>query len=426
MLKTLNVYFEQTRVGALSIDGRRRFSFQYSKKWLASPDAFQISISLPMQEEIFSNDKVKSFFSNLLPESAVRELIAKRLGISDKNDFMLLKRIGGECAGAVTILPESEIPESPDQYKYRFLSGGQLAALIKDIPRRPLLAGEEGIRISLAGAQEKLALFYKDTSFYIPENGAPSNFILKPGMAHYQYSIENKCFCMMLAKAVDLNVPLVKIVQKDNQKVLLIKRYDRILDNDVLKRLHQEDFCQAMGLSHELKYQAEGGPGLKACFDLVRAYSANPIKDFQQLLHWVFFNYLIGNMDGHAKNLSFIYLAKQIRLAPFYDMLCTSVYEGLSQKFAMRIGGENRPEWIMERHWKRFAEEIKVSNPILKKRLLDFCLKVTGKIDGTYADFIRIYSQNSLLEDIITAIKKRSNRTLKQFDSIYNKKMNRA
>ncbi|MBU1341801.1 MAG: type II toxin-antitoxin system HipA family toxin [Proteobacteria bacterium] len=415
-METLNVFFGQIKVGSLSIDGRRLFSFQYSKKWLTSPDAFQISISLPMQEGIFSHDKVRSFFSNLLPESAVRELIAKRLGISDKNDFMLLKRIGGECAGAITILPESEIPESPDQYTYRSLSDKQLVDLIKHIPRHPLLAGQEGIRISLAGAQEKLALFYKDPTFYIPINGAPSNYILKPGMAHFQSSIENECFCMMLANAIDLNVPPVIITPKETQKVLLIKRYDRILDNDVPMRLHQEDFCQAMGLSHELKYQADGGTGLKECFDLVRAYSVNPIKDFQQLMQWVFFNYLIGNMDGHAKNLSFIYQAKQIRLAPFYDMMCTEIYEDLSQKLAMKIGGENRPEWIMERHWKRFAEEIKINNAVLQKRLLDFCLKVTNKIDSAYTDFIKRYQRNSLLEDIIPAIKKRSDRTLKQFD----------
>jgi len=415
-LETLNVYFGQNRVGYLKIDDRRLFSFQYSKKWLTSPDAFQISISLPMQEDIFSHDKVKSFFSNLLPESAVRKLIAKRLGISDKNDFMLLKRIGGECAGAITILPEAEIPESPDQYKYRLLSDEQLADLIKNIPRRPLLAGQEGIRISLAGAQEKLALFYKDPLFYIPENGAPSNFILKPNMAHCQFSIENECFCMMLANALGLAVPPVMIARKGDQKVLLIKRYDRVLDNDILMRLHQEDFCQAMGLSHELKYQADGGPGLKSCFDIVRSYSANPIKDFQQLMQWVFFNYLIGNMDGHAKNLSFIYQVKQIRLAPFYDMLCTDIYEDLSQKLAMKIGGENRLEWIMERHWKRFSEEIRINNPVLKRRLLDFCLKLISKIDNTYANFINRYQQNSLLDDIITAIKKRASRTLKQFD----------
>ncbi len=329
---------------------------------------------------------------------------------------MLLKRIGGECAGAISILPESEIPETPDQYTYRSLSDKQLVDLIKHIPRRPLLAGQEGIRISLAGAQEKLALFYKEPTFYIPTNGAPSNFILKPGMAHFHSSIENEYFCMMLAKAVGLNVPPVIITKKATQKVLLIKRYDRILDNDVLIRLHQEDFCQAMGLSHELKYQADGGPGLKACFDLIRAYSANPIKDFQQLMQWVFFNYLIGNMDGHAKNLSFIYQAKRIRLAPFYDMMCTDIYEDLSQKLAMQIGGENRPEWIMERHWKRFAEDLKINNAVLRERLSDFCLKVTNKIDSTYTDFINRYQRNSLLEGIISAIKKRSDRTLKRFD----------
>ncbi|MBU0465380.1 MAG: type II toxin-antitoxin system HipA family toxin [Proteobacteria bacterium] len=415
-METLNIFFGQTIVGFLSIDNRRLFSFQYSKTWIGSSDAFQLSISLPMQEGIFSHDTVKSFFSNLLPESAVRQLIAKRLGISDKNDFMLLKRIGGECAGAITLLPKSTMPESPDQYTYRSLPDEQLADLIKHIPRRPLLAGEEGIRISLAGAQEKLALFYKDPVFYIPINGAPSNFILKSSMSHFQSSIENECFCMMLANAIDLNVPPVLIVRKETQKVLLIKRYDRILDNGVLNRLHQEDFCQAMGLSHELKYQADGGPGLKACFDLVRAYSANPIKDFQQLMQWVFFNYLIGNMDAHAKNLSFIYQAKQIRLSPFYDIMCTIIYEDLSQKLAMKIGGENRPEWVMERHWKRFAEEIKISPSILQKRLLDFCLKLVNKIDSTYANFIDRYQRNDLLENIIIAVKKRANRTLNQFD----------
>ena len=237
-------------------------------------------------------------------------------------------------------------------------------------------------------------------------NGAPSNVILKPAMAHFQASIENECFCMMLASAVDLNVPPVLIVQKEVQKVLLIKRYDRILNNDVLNRLHQEDFCQAMGLSHDLKYQADGGPGLEACFDLVRAYSANPIKDFQQLMKWVFFNFLIGNMDAHAKNISFIYQGRQIRLAPFYDMMCTNIYEALSQKLAMKIGGENRPDWMMERHWKKFAKEIKINNTVLQKRLADFCLKLIDEIDNTYTDFIERYRRDSIVDDVIKNIKK--------------------
>jgi len=171
-----------------------------------------------------------------------------------------------------------------------------------------------------------------------------------------------------------------------------------------------------LGLSHELKYQADGGPGLQACFDAIRSYSANPIKDLQQLMQWVFFNYLIGNMDAHAKNLSFIYQGRQIRLAPFYDLMCTNIYEDLSQKFAMKIGGENRPEWIMNRHWKRFGEEIEISYPVLEKRLSEFCIKLVNIIDVTYTNFIDGYKRNNLLENIIIAIKERANRTLKQFD----------
>ena len=413
ILETLNVFFSQARIGSLCIDENRRFSFQYSKSWIDSPDGFQLSISLPMQNAVFSSDQVKSFFSNLLPESTVRKLIAKQLGVSDKNDFMLLKRIGGECAGAITILPESEMPESPNQYRYRSLSDDELADLIKQIPSRPLLAGEKGIRISLAGAQEKLALLHKNSLFYIPINGAPSNYILKPGMAHFHSSIENECFCMMLANAVHLNVPPVSILRQQRQKALLIKRYDRIYDHDVVKRLHQEDFCQAMGLSHELKYQADGGPGLKMCFDLVRDYSANPIKDIQQLMQWVFFNYLIGNMDAHAKNLSLLYTAKQIRLAPLYDIMCTATYESLSQKLAMKIGGENRPEWVSERHWKRFAEEINISPAVLQKRLFAFCLQVVSKIGSTYANFIHRHQRDKIVENIIDAIKKRADKTIK-------------
>ncbi|MCA1787456.1 MAG: type II toxin-antitoxin system HipA family toxin [Desulfobacteraceae bacterium] len=266
------------------------------------------------------------------------------------------------------------------------------------IPQRPLLAGQNGIRISLAGAQDKLALFHKESSFYIPMNGAPSNVILKPAMAHFQASIENEYFCMMLAGSVGLKVPLVSIVQTQSQKVLLIQRYDRNFKNDVIRRIHQEDFCQAMGLSHELKYEADGGPCLKACFDLTRAYSANPIKDLQQLLEWVLYNFLIGYMDAHAKNLSFIYQGNQIRLAPFYDMMCTNIYQNLSKKLAMKIGGENRPEWIMERHWKRFSEEIKISSPVLRRRLTAFCSGLINQIDITHANFISRYQKKQPVE----------------------------
>ena len=415
-MEKLNIFFNEALVGGLSLDEKRRFLFSYSKSWLKAPDAFPLSISLPLQDTVFPNHTVKSFFANLLPESAARDLIARQLGVSEKNDFVLLKLLGGECAGAITILSESISPESCDQYRYRPLQEDQLANLIENIPKRPLLAGEEGIRISLAGAQEKLALFHKKSIFYIPLNGAPSNCILKPAMAHFRSSIENECFCMMLAGSLNLRVPFVKIIKKESRKVLFIQRYDRISDDGTVMRLHQEDFCQAMGLSHELKYQADGGPDLKECFDLVRKYSVNPIKDIQRLLQWVFFNYLIGNMDAHAKNLSFLYHSRQIRLAPFYDLLCTNIYAELSQKLAMKIGKENRLEWMMERHWERFADDVNIDYKVLKKQLMIFCHKMLRQVEKTYRDFSRKYEQNELVQGIILAVKGRAKRVLKQLE----------
>ena len=389
------------------MDAKRLFSFSYDEEWLNNTDAFPLSISLPLKKKSFSDHTAKSFFANLLPESAVRALVARLLGVSEKNDFMLLKHIGGDCAGAISILPESILPESYNQYKYRTLLKGQLSDLIKNIPRRPFLAGEDGIRISLAGAQDKLPLFYKDSKFNIPLNGAPSNCILKPGIPDFPSSIENECFCMLLAGSLDLNVPLVKIIGEKNQKALFVERYDRFFDNGVLTRLHQEDFCQAMGYSHEVKYQADGGPGLKECFDLVRQNSANPIKDIQQLLEWVFFNFFIGNMDAHAKNVSILYNSKQIKLAPFYDLLCTNIYEGLSKKLAMKIGKENRSEWIMERHWDRLAADINIQPLILKKQLTGFCNKMNNRLETTYTEFCRTYGPDKIVQDIVSAIKKK-------------------
>jgi serine/threonine-protein kinase HipA len=121
-------------------------------------------------------------------------------------------------------------------------------------------------------------------------------------------------------------------------------------------------------------------------------------------------------MDAHAKNLSFMYQGKQIRLAPFYDMMCTNIYKDLSQKLAMKIGGENRPEWIMGRHWDRFAEEIKISKIVLRKRLTKFCLKLIKGMDTTHTNFIKKYQGENLLNDVITTIKKRVDKTLRKFE----------
>lgn len=227
--------------------------------------------------------------------------------------------------------------------------------LVDDLPRRPLLAGERGVRLSLAGAQLKLALCKAGDGWLLPAPGAASTHILKPAIRDLAGSIENEAFCMTLAARCNLGVPVCWIEREPH--LYVVERYDRVRDPATgrVRRLHQEDFCQALGVPSSRKYEAEGGPSLKDCFDLVRRVSSDPTGDLLRLLDWVIFNFLIGNHDAHAKNLSLLYRNGQTRLAPFYDLLSTAAYPNLSEKFAMRIGGAESVRYMAMRHWWAFA-----------------------------------------------------------------------
>lgn len=181
----------------------------------------------------------------------------------------------------------------------------------------------------------------------------------------------NEALVMNLAQAVRLDVPNVRY---DNElDAVVIARYDRALDvAGQLRRLHQNDLCQIMSVPAGRKYESEGGPSLKACLAAVSQHSTQPALDKKRLIEWVVFNLAVGNMDSHAKNLSMLVGADgRTRLSPFYDMVFTWVYPRLSNKFAFKVGGENRPVWIMNRHWDQFAQEIEVKPQFVKKIRLD-------------------------------------------------------
>lgn len=360
MADSLNVYWGAKLAGRVWLDEKRNFVFKYATSWLADTEAHPLSLRLPLRADAFPGDGSKPFFSNLLPESRIRELIAKGLGISDKNDFKLLEELGGECAGAISLLPEDRASEAKGNYQP--LSGKELDKMIEEMPRRPLLTAKEGLRLSLAGAQNKLPVYVKDGKIYLPQGTNSSSHILKPKIPEFNDTVENETFCMLLAQKCGLPVPKAAIFSGKHPSCL-VERYDREPGTgDTLNRIHQEDFCQALGYGYDQKYEAEGGPGLKSCFDLVAEFSVEPLVDRRNLLRWVVFNALIGNCDAHAKNISILFSKGKARLAPFYDLMSTIVYPGLVQKLAMKVDGENRPEWIMKRHWERFAADAGVGN----------------------------------------------------------------
>ena len=395
-LMKLDVYLFEHLVGVLTQNASGELGFSYTASWLKNERAVALSQSLPLQTESFLNPQCHGFFGGILPEEAKRARIAKNLGISKKNDFAMLKEIGGECAGAVSFMLEGQ-PLATDTPDYRALSEEGLAEVLRDLPKRPLLAGEEGIRLSLAGAQDKITVHYSKDGFAIPLNGAPSTHILKPAIEHFEDTVLNEAVCMKLAKAIGLSVADVEILDIEDMKVLAVKRYDRVNVEGVIQRLHQEDFCQALGIVSEMKYQNEGGVSLEQAFGLLRSVSALPALDLHHLLDAVIFNFLIGNNDAHGKNFSLLYSAKQIRLAPLYDLLCTVYYPELASKMAMKIGGKYKPKEVYARHLEKFSDEAGLSKPIVLKRVLIIANKTLSCLSNVEADI----SASSKLTDFI-------------------------
>lgn len=406
MTQGLAVYLNNQHVGRLWLADKRRLAFQYQKDWLHRDDAIPLSISLPLQTEIFEDEVARPFFANLLPEAEQRRLVALNLGVSEGNDYALLDEIGGECAGAVMLLPESEEPQVDGRYKP--LDDDELRAIINDLPKRPMLAGDEGIRLSLAGAQSKLPVHYDKQSgqLSITLGAAPSTHIIKPPISHIQNSVENEAFCMQLAARIGMAVPHATVLHK-NIALYLVERYDRLIDADgKIDRLHQEDFCQALAVMPDMKYEKEGGPTLQNCFQVLRDRSIQPTADIKALLDWVVFNFLIGNADAHAKNISLLLTDRGPKLAPFYDLLCTAVYPELNAKMAMRIGGEDRPDWIIARRWQQFAKDIEIQDKLVRSRLQKMSQQIVEQAYALRDAFFAEHGQCVVIDNIIDIIEK--------------------
>ena len=367
--RILNVFLGVEMVGTLEQDASGTTRFQYAQAWLDLPDAMPLSASLPLRPVPFSRNETRPFFAGVLPEEQSHRLIAKAFGISDKNDFALLARIGAECAGAVSLLTPGELPVAAQPH-YQEISEEELAERLGLLPRRPLLAGEKGIRLSLAGAQGKLAVKITDDHYFLPLDGSPSSHILKPENPHFAELVENEYFCMMLAAEAGFEVAGAKIGEAKGIRFLEVERYDRRqLPDGRLERIHQEDFCQALGVPPELKYQQEGGPNLKKCFELIRSVSTIPGPDLLRLFDAVVFNILIGNNDAHGKNFSLLREKGAIRLAPLYDLVSTQAYPDLASDMAMKLGGERNPRRLAAKNWGFFFDHAGISHAIAQRRL---------------------------------------------------------
>jgi serine/threonine-protein kinase HipA len=406
--RVLQVFLLGQAVGEL-VQAHGKLSFSYLPQWLESGHARPLSHSLPLQAAPFDDLAARPFFSGLLPEGTNRQLAAQVLQVSQENDFALLDGLGGECAGAVTLLGAAgPAVGSGGQQQIQWLSDTELLTVLDELPRRPMLAGQEGLRLSLAGVQDKLPVVVREGRIGLPLDGTPSTHILKPAIDSVEGSVFNEAFCLTLAKRIGLQAVNVTIRQIEERSVLLVERYDReSLSTGSVQRLHQEDFCQALGIVPEYKYQNEGGPDLVQCFALVRATTRPNAPQVLRLLDYVIFNALIGNHDAHGKNFSLLYAAKSVVLAPLYDALSTAVYTNLSDKMAMKIGSKYKFAELQTRHWDQFAQAAGLSTAQAKKRLLEITRLLPTHARSLLNEFSEAGTVHPILVQIVELVGRR-------------------
>jgi len=403
----LSVFVPDGQIGTLYPG--EPLNFAYHASWLEQPHAEALHPSIVLAEGRVDSPYVTAFFENLLPEGDQRKLIAMREQVSSV--YGLLCKVGGESAGSVVLLPEGQHPQDPI---YQRLTWGQVDALAhagihpeehaaieraaQDLPKP---------RMSLSGAQHKLLLYIdRDGTPYRPMGSSPSTHILKPDIVRSDISIfasaANETIMMRLAHACAL--PTASVAWQPDTQACLVERYDRAPQADGrVRRIWQADFCQLLGFPSSVKYEHDGGPGFKDCFDLLRQ-STQPGTDQRHLLRWLFFNLCTGNNDAHAKNLSMIASGRGMRLAPFYDLMCTRVYTGLGPRFAFSIAGESDAGKLNAGHFIELARQLGIGPKYLSKIGRDVAAAVQAHLPAAAGEILPMLApgQRVLAERILT------------------------
>jgi serine/threonine-protein kinase HipA len=322
--RSLRASIDRTEVGTLREVGGL-WSFQYAESWLEDPRRFALSPHLPLTTgpllDGASQRPVQWYFDNLLPEEGQRALLAADARLDAADAFGLLAWYGAESAGSITLLPSGAAPQNIEPL--RPLPDDQLDTRIRRMPKAPLTHAAPK-RMSLAGAQHKLAVVLQDASLFEPAGATPSTHILKPDHLDqdYPHSVINEWFVMRLARRLKLDVPDVHRRYVPSP-VYLIDRFDRNADAQGWQRQHAIDACQLLGLDHSFKYSEGSMENLAALANACRS----PAVARSRLFGWLAFNVLVGNSDAHLKHLSFLVSHEGIRLAPFYDLLSVATYD---------------------------------------------------------------------------------------------------
>lgn len=353
--------------GTVIQDARGRMALTYAPGWQDSELAFPLSLSMPLVQPKHGDEVIRPYMDGLLPdnEQVLRDW-GRRFGVSGQNPFSLLTHVGEDAAGAVQFIPAERLSAST-------LRDGSVEYLTDDDVEerlRLLVADHSSWRISgdsgyfsLAGAQPKTALLWDGQRWALPSGNIPTTHILKPPAVNLEALAVNEHLCLRTAGALGLLAANSDVIRLGDQTAILVERYDRMQTAEGIVRIHQEDFCQAAGVSPRIKYEAEGGPDARRVVQIIRDYSSSPEEDVLAFLASLGLHWALGAPDAHAKNYSVLIAPRgQVRLAPLYDIISVlpypAQYHAPKVRLAMSIGGEYRMHHIRARHWDRLADSI--------------------------------------------------------------------
>jgi serine/threonine-protein kinase HipA len=341
--RRLDVWIEGIRAAQL-VDARSSIRCRYSdealQRWaLNSPI---LSCSLPLDPRSLD---ATPFCIGLLPEGQALQTMAARAGLAATDTFGLLARYGRDVAGALVITGEGGSPD-PSVFGVQFYDSDSLADAVAELDEFPLGAHEDS-ELSLAGIQDKLLLVKSDDGRWgRPIGGVPSTHILKRDDPRFPGLVEAEAHCLLLARALDLTTIDAELTELGSRTCLIVSRYDRVVEGNEVRRVHQEDLCQALAIDPSgnrgrAKYERAGGPSLRQAAELLDTYARDRRTELDRLARIVAFTVLIGNADAHGKNLSLLHRdPESIALAPLYDTVPTLLWPQLRKEAAMAVGGQ--------------------------------------------------------------------------------------
>ncbi|MET7422404.1 type II toxin-antitoxin system HipA family toxin [Dactylosporangium sp. NPDC005555] len=428
--KSLIVLMAGRRVGVLTQADNGRLALEYDEDWRFARNATPLSLSMPLARRIHEDPVVRPVLWGLLPDNErVLERWARDYQISAGNPFALLQHVGEDCASGAQFVEPGRVESIVNgEGGVQWLDEAHLAERLRVLRADPTSwhVHNSG-QFSLAGAQAKTALYFDPVArrWGEPWGSTPTTHILKPAVAGLDEHDLNEHLCLSAAGLAGLLVARSSVVTFEDERAIEVERYDRRYQSEtgLVQRLHQEDLCQALGVSPANKYQSDGGPSPEHIIDLLRR-EVHPKRvadaHIARFVDALAFNWIIAGTDAHAKNYSLLLSGGQVRLAPLYDVASALAYNDMylpKLQMAMRIGGEYRIEGISDRHWRRFAETNRLDPEETITRIDTLAARTPGCFEQAAQDGTVLALESKLSARLVERVRARAlwcRRALKQ------------